>query len=92
LDHELRCSPTWGVLASSYASPDGPANGGHTDTGQAWIFKVVDSVAQGGYDWELGRCGFFRPGTPELVESANEGREARLMVFRIKPGLMPSLA
>jgi hypothetical protein len=36
-------------------------------------FKVVDSVAQGGYDWELGRCGFFRSETTKLMESANEG-------------------
>jgi hypothetical protein len=27
LDHEPRCTPTRGVLASSEASPDGPANG-----------------------------------------------------------------
>jgi hypothetical protein len=65
--------------------------GGHTDTGKALIFKVVDSVAQGGYDWELGRCGFCRLGTTELEESANKGREARFMVFGIKPGLVPSL-
>jgi hypothetical protein len=59
--------------------------GGHADTGQALIFKVVDSVAQGGYDWELDRCGFFRPGTTKLKESTNNGREARFMVFAIKP-------
>jgi hypothetical protein len=51
--------------------------GGHADTGQALIFKVVDSVAQGGYDWELDRCGFFRLGTTELGESANKGWDAR---------------
>jgi hypothetical protein len=55
------------------------------------IFKVVDSVAQGGYDWELGRCEFFRPGTTELRESTNDGWEARFMVFTIKPELVPSL-
>jgi hypothetical protein len=38
------------------------------------IFKVVDMVAQGGYDWDLGTCGFFGPGTTELQKSANEGR------------------
>jgi hypothetical protein len=65
--------------------------GGHTDTGQALIFKVVDSIAQGGYDWELDRCEFFRSGTTELGESANEGREARFIVFAIKPGLVSSL-
>jgi hypothetical protein len=64
---------------------------GHTDISQALIFKVVESVAQGGYDWEFDRCGFFGPGTAELRESANEGREARFMVFTIKPGLVPSL-
>jgi hypothetical protein len=65
--------------------------GGHTDTGQATTFKVIDSVALGGYDWELDRCGFFRPGTTELGESSNEGQEAMFMVFVIKPGLVPSL-
>jgi hypothetical protein len=65
--------------------------GSNADTGQAVTFKVIDSVGQGGYDWELGRCGFFIPGTTELGESANEGREARFMVFTIKPGLVPSL-
>jgi hypothetical protein len=65
--------------------------GGHTDTGQALTFKVVDSVAQDGYDWELGRCGFFRPGIIELMKLANEGWEARFMVFAIKLGLVPSL-
>jgi hypothetical protein len=47
--------------------------GDHVDIGQALIFKVVDSVGQGGYDWELSRCGFFGPGTTEQRESANEG-------------------
>jgi hypothetical protein len=65
--------------------------GSNADTGQATTFKVVDSVGQGGYDWELDRCGFFRPGTTELGESANEGREARFLFFAIKPGLVPSL-
>jgi hypothetical protein len=65
--------------------------GVHADTDQALIFKVVDSVAQGGYDWELGSCGFFGPCTTKLRESANEGWEARFMVFVIKPGLVPSL-
>jgi hypothetical protein len=46
--------------------PMGQPKGGHVDTGQAMIFKVVDSVAQGGYDWELGGCGFFGPGTTKL--------------------------
>jgi hypothetical protein len=71
--------------------PMGQPMGGHTDTCQALIFKVIDSVAQGGYDWELDRCGFFRPGTTELGESANEGWEARFMVFTIKLGLVTSL-
>jgi hypothetical protein len=70
--------------------PTGQPMGGLTDTSQALIFKVIDSVAQGGYDWELDRCGFFRPGTTELGESANEGWEARFMVFTIK-GLVSSL-
>jgi hypothetical protein len=65
--------------------------GDHADTGQALIFRVVDLVAQGGYNWELSRCGFFRPGTTELGEKANEGWETRFMVFTIKPGLVPSL-
>jgi hypothetical protein len=65
----------------------GQPMGGHADTGQALIFKVIDSVAQGDYNWELGRCGFFRPGTTELGESTNEGREARFKVFTIEPGL-----
>jgi hypothetical protein len=65
--------------------------GGHADTGQALIFKVVDSAAQGDYDWELDSCGFFGPGTTELRELANEGQEARFMVFAIKPRLVPSL-
>jgi hypothetical protein len=47
--------------------------GGHADTGQALIFKVVGTVAQGGYDWDLDRCGFFDPRTTELRKSANEG-------------------
>jgi hypothetical protein len=65
--------------------------GDHADTGQALIFKVVDSVGQGGNDWEFGRCGFFGPSTTEHRESANEGGEPRFMVFTIKPGLVPSL-
>jgi hypothetical protein len=65
--------------------------GGHADTGQALIFKVVDSVAQDGYNLELDRCGFFGPGITELRESANQGQEARFMVFTIKPRLVPSL-
>jgi hypothetical protein len=65
--------------------------GGHVDTDQALIFKVIDLVAQGGYDWELDSCGFFRPSTTEIRESSNEGREARFMVFTIKPGLVPYL-
>jgi hypothetical protein len=64
---------------------------GHADTDQALIFKVVDSVHQDDYDWELGRCGFFRPGTTELRESANEGQEARFMILVIKPRLVTSL-
>jgi hypothetical protein len=54
--------------------PTGQPLGGHADTGQALIFKVVDSVAQGSYDWELGRYEFFRLGTTKLRESANEER------------------
>jgi hypothetical protein len=46
--------------------------GGHADTSQALIFKDVDTVAQGGNDWDLGRCGFFGLGTTELRNSANE--------------------
>jgi hypothetical protein len=69
----------------------GQPMGGRADTGQALIFNVVDLVAQGGYDWELDRCGFFGPGTTELRESTNKGQEARFMVFTIKPGLVPSL-
>jgi hypothetical protein len=65
--------------------------GGHTDTGQAMTFKVVDSVTHDGYDWELGRCVFIRPGTTKLGESTNERREARFIVFAIKLGLVPSL-
>jgi hypothetical protein len=65
--------------------------GGHADTGQALIFKVIVSVAQGGYDWELHRCGFFGLGTTELRKSSNEGREARFMIFAIKPRLVSSL-
>jgi hypothetical protein len=53
--------------------------GGHTSIGQAPIFKVVDLVAQRGYDWELSKCGFFRLGSTKLVESANEDQEARFM-------------
>jgi hypothetical protein len=69
----------------------GQPMGGHADTGQALIFKVVDSVAQGGYNWELGRCGFFELGTTELMELANKAWEARFMVFTIKPGHMSSV-
>jgi hypothetical protein len=65
--------------------------GSHTNTGQVTTFKVIDSVGQGGYDWELDRYGFFRLGTTVLEDSANEGREARFMVFAIKPGLVSSL-
>jgi hypothetical protein len=65
--------------------------GGHADTGQALIFKVIVSLAQGGYDWELHRCGFFGLGTTELRKSSNEGREARFMIFTIKPRLVSSL-
>jgi hypothetical protein len=65
--------------------------GGCADTGQALIFKVTDSVAKGDYNWELNRCGFFRSGTTKLGESANEGREARFMVFATKLGLVLSL-
>jgi hypothetical protein len=50
--------------------------GSHVDTGQTLIFKVVDSVAQGFYDWVLGSYGFFGPGTIEFREPANEGWEA----------------
>jgi hypothetical protein len=53
--------------------PTGQPMGGHTDTSQALIFKVIDLVAQSGYYWDLGRCGFFGPGTTELRKSANEG-------------------
>jgi hypothetical protein len=61
------------------------------DTSQAATSKVIDSVGQGGYNWELGRHGFFRPGTTVLRESANEGQQTRFMVFAMKPGLVPSL-
>jgi hypothetical protein len=47
--------------------------GVHTDIGQDLIFKVIDTVAQGCYDWDLGWCGFFSLGTTELRKSANEG-------------------
>jgi hypothetical protein len=60
--------------------PMGQPMSGHVDSGQALTFKVVDLVAQGDYDWELGRSGFFGPGTTELRKSANDGREARFMV------------
>jgi hypothetical protein len=72
-------------------NPTGQPMGGHVDTGQALIFKIVGSVAQGDYNWELGNCGFFSPGTTELRESTNEGWEARFMVFVIKLRLVPSL-
>jgi hypothetical protein len=36
-------------------------------------------------------CVFFKKGNTELEESANEGQEARFMVFAMKHGLMPSL-
>jgi hypothetical protein len=65
--------------------------GGHADTSQALIFMVIDSVPQGGYDWEVNRCGLFRPGPTVLGKSANEGQEVRFMVFAIKSGLVPSL-
>jgi hypothetical protein len=69
----------------------GQPMGGHADTGQALIFKVIDSVAKGSYDWEFIRCGFFVPGTTELRESTNEGWEATFIVFVIKLGLVLSL-
>jgi hypothetical protein len=65
--------------------------GDHVDTGQAITFKVVYSFSLVSYDWELNRCGFFRPGTTKLGESTNERREASSMVFPIKPVLVPSL-
>jgi hypothetical protein len=65
--------------------------GGHTNTGQALNFMVIDTIAQGGYDWDFDRCGFFGPGTTELRKSAKEWREARFMIFAIKPRLVPSL-
>jgi hypothetical protein len=57
------------LLLQRYHPTDQPM-GGHADTSQALIFKVVDSIAQGGYDWELDSCGFFELGTTELRESA----------------------
>jgi hypothetical protein len=65
--------------------------GSNADADQATSFKVVDLVGHGGYNWELDRRGFFRSGTTILGESANEGREARFMVFTIKLGLVPFL-
>jgi hypothetical protein len=65
--------------------------GSHAGIGQALIFMVVDSVAHGFYDWELDSYGFFGPGNTELREPANEGWEARFMVFTIKLGLVSSL-
>jgi hypothetical protein len=90
LDHEPRCTPTRGALASSEALLEGPTNGRPRRHQSSLDFKVIASVAQGGYDWELSSCGFFRPGTTELKESGNEGWEARFMVFAIIPGLVPS--
>jgi hypothetical protein len=58
--------------------------GSNADADQAVSFKVIDLVGQGGYNWELDRCGFFRPGTTILGESTNKGQEARFMVFVIK--------
>jgi hypothetical protein len=65
--------------------------GGHVNISQALIFKVVDSVAQGSYDWKLDSCGFFGLGTTELGEPANKGRATWFIVFTIKPGLLPPL-
>jgi hypothetical protein len=87
LDHEPHCTPTQDVLLLQRCHPMGR----RAHTCQAFIFKVVDLVGHDGYDWELSRCGFFRPGTIELREPANEGWEARFMVLTIKPGLVPSI-
>jgi hypothetical protein len=52
---------------------------------------VVDSVGQGGYDWELDRYGFFSLGSVVLGDSINEEWEASFMVFAVERGLIPSL-
>jgi hypothetical protein len=78
------------LLLQRHHSMDQPM-GSHADTGQTLIFKVVDSIGQGGYDWELGGCGFFGPGTTELREVASEGREPSFMVCALKPRLVPSI-
>jgi hypothetical protein len=63
---------------------------GHADSYQALLFQEVDHVGQGCYKRELKWSRLFTPSPLELRDSANEGREARLMIFTIKPCPMPS--
>jgi hypothetical protein len=48
-------------------------------------FQVANLVGQGSYVGEFGGCGFLQPTSIVLGESANEGWEAKFMVFTIKP-------
>jgi hypothetical protein len=52
---------------------------------KSWLFQIIDSVGQGGYDGELDGCGFLRQGSIELRESVDNRREVAFMVFAIEP-------
>jgi hypothetical protein len=54
-------------------------------------FHITDSVGHDNYDRELSGCGFLISGSVQLRESADEGKEARFIVFAIEPQLVPSL-
>jgi hypothetical protein len=78
------------LLLQGLDSMGHPING-HVDSCQAFFFfQAVDLVGQGYHLRELEWSQLFTPSSSELGKLANEGREARLMVFTINPCPVPS--
>jgi hypothetical protein len=64
--------------------------GSHTDSYQTLPLQDIYLVGQGGHLGEFEWSWLFTPCSLEFGKSANEGREARFMVFTIEPSPVPS--
>jgi hypothetical protein len=65
--------------------------GGHADLGQAMSLQFTDSASQCNHQRHLKLYWFFHPCPVVLREVVDEGKKDGLMIFSVKPLLMPSL-
>jgi hypothetical protein len=64
--------------------------GGLAHANQAFLFQEIDLVSQCNHLGGFKRSQLFVPSPLELRESANNWRDAGLMVLAVEPGSMPS--